>query len=68
MRHFRERYGDDEVKTWYFEVWNEPDIAPFWSADLEEYLKLYKRGGGSREERLPVVSRGRPGFGGTLSF
>src|SRR5205823_5580923 len=34
--------GDAEVKTWYFEVWNEPDIAPFWSADLNEYLKLYK--------------------------
>jgi xylan 1,4-beta-xylosidase len=42
VRHFRERYGDAEVKTWYFEVWNEPDIAPFWSADLAEYLKLYK--------------------------
>ena len=42
VRHFRERYGDDEVKTWYFEVWNEPDISPFWTADLAEYLKLYK--------------------------
>ena len=41
-RHFRERYGDAEVKTWYFEVWNEPDIAPFWSADLAEYFKLYR--------------------------
>jgi xylan 1,4-beta-xylosidase len=28
-RQFRERYGDEEVKTWHFEVWNEPDIAPF---------------------------------------
>ena len=42
VRHFRERYGDAEVKTWYFEVWNEPGIPPFWSADLAEYLKLYK--------------------------
>jgi xylan 1,4-beta-xylosidase len=41
-RHFEERYGHDEVKTWYFEVWNEPDIAPFYTADLKEYLKLYK--------------------------
>jgi len=40
--HFRERYGGDEVRKWYFEVWNEPDISPFWSADLSEYLKLYK--------------------------
>jgi xylan 1,4-beta-xylosidase len=42
VQHFQERYGHEEVKTWYFEVWNEPDIAPFWSADLNEYLKLYK--------------------------
>ena len=41
VRHFQERYGEDEVKSWYFEVWNEPDIPPFWSADLAEYLKLY---------------------------
>lgn len=40
--HLRERYGEDEVRKWYFEVWNEPDISPFWSADLNEYLKLYK--------------------------
>jgi len=41
-RHFEERYGHDEVKTWYFEVWNEPDLKGFWAADLKEYLKLYK--------------------------
>ncbi len=53
VRHFRERYGDAEVKTWYFEVWNEPDIAPFWSSDLAEYLKLYK----SAAEAVKSVSR-----------
>jgi xylan 1,4-beta-xylosidase len=35
-----ETYGADEVKTWYFEVWNEPDIN-FWSGSQEEYFKLY---------------------------
>ena len=40
--HFRERYGEDEVRKWYFEVWNEPDLPVFWTADLNEYLKLYK--------------------------
>jgi xylan 1,4-beta-xylosidase len=42
VRHFRERYGHEEVKSWYFEVWNEPDIKPFFTADLAEYLKLYE--------------------------
>lgn len=40
--HFTERYGVDEVKTWYFEVWNEPNLTPgFWTGTQEEYFKLY---------------------------
>jgi len=40
--HFTERYGADEVKTWYFEVWNEPNLNMFWAGTQEEYFKLYK--------------------------
>jgi xylan 1,4-beta-xylosidase len=41
--HFTERYGADEVKTWYFEVWNEPNLSPgFWTGTREEYFKLYQ--------------------------
>jgi xylan 1,4-beta-xylosidase len=39
-QHLRERYGDDEVKTWLWEVWNEPDIE-YWKGTHEEYFKLY---------------------------
>ncbi len=43
VMHFTERYGHEEVKTWYFEVWNEPNLSPgFWSGTQEEYFKLYK--------------------------
>lgn len=42
-QHFTERYGADEVKTWYFEVWNEPNLSPgFWSGTQDDYFKLYK--------------------------
>jgi xylan 1,4-beta-xylosidase len=42
-QHFSERYGADEVKTWYFEVWNEPNLSPgFWSSTQAEYFKLYQ--------------------------
>jgi xylan 1,4-beta-xylosidase len=42
-QHFTERYGVDEIKTWYFEVWNEPNLSPgFWSSTQDEYFKLYK--------------------------
>jgi xylan 1,4-beta-xylosidase len=41
-RHFTQRYGADEVKTWYFEVWNEPNLDFFWSGTQDEYFKLYR--------------------------
>jgi xylan 1,4-beta-xylosidase len=42
-QHFTERYGAEEVKSWYFEVWNEPNLTPgFWTGTQEEYFKLYK--------------------------
>lgn len=42
-QHFTDRYGSDEVKTWYFEVWNEPNLTPgFWTGTQEEYFKLYQ--------------------------
>lgn len=43
VQHFTERYGADEVKTWYFEVWNEPNLSPgFWSGTRDDYFKLYE--------------------------
>ena len=41
--HWTERYGEDEVKAWYFEVWNEPNLNDngFWAGSQEEYFKLY---------------------------
>lgn len=42
VQHFTERYGVEEVSSWYFEVWNEPNLSAFWSGTQEEYFKLYK--------------------------
>ena len=39
--HLVERYGLDEVATWPFEVWNEPNLDVFWSGSKEDYLQLY---------------------------
>lgn len=35
------RYGIDEVRQWYFEVWNEPDLHGFWSGTRSQYFELY---------------------------
>lgn len=35
------RYGREEVRTWYFEVWNEPDLACFFKGSMRDYFRLY---------------------------
>jgi len=43
INHWIKRYGIDEVSTWFFEVWNEPNLRGFWKdADMQEYFKLYE--------------------------
>lgn len=39
--HFTQRYGADEVASWYFEVWNEPNLDAFWAGSQADYFKLY---------------------------
>ena len=41
-RHLVQRYGEDEVANWYFEVWNEPNLD-FWVGNPKQptYFELY---------------------------
>jgi xylan 1,4-beta-xylosidase len=41
--HLVERYGIDEVATWAFEVWNEPNLEVFWTGTQADYLQLYDK-------------------------
>jgi xylan 1,4-beta-xylosidase len=59
VRHLRERYGDAEVKTWLWEVWNEPDI-PYWKGTPEEYFKLYDFSADAILRALPAARVGGP--------
>lgn len=40
--HLVDRYGLAEVRTWFFEVWNEPNLRYFWAGTQEEYFRLYE--------------------------
>lgn len=40
-RHLTQRYGSDEVRRWYFEVWNEPNLDGFWTGGKDGYFQLY---------------------------
>ncbi|MGN1002950.1 MAG: hypothetical protein ACI4PC_09275 [Oscillospiraceae bacterium] len=42
IRFLLARYGAGEVRQWYFEVWNEPDLRlPFFAGSREDYFQLY---------------------------
>jgi xylan 1,4-beta-xylosidase len=41
VKHWTDRYGEAEVKQWYFEVWNEPNLDFFFSGTQADYFKLY---------------------------
>ncbi|MDN5286608.1 MAG: glycoside hydrolase [Mucilaginibacter sp.] len=41
--HWTQRYGEKEVTSWYFEVWNEPNLkGAFFTGTQQDYFKLYK--------------------------
>ena len=59
VRHCIDRYGREEVATWYWEVWNEPDIG-YWSGTHEEYCKLYDYAVDGVKRALPEAKVGGP--------
>ena len=64
--HLVERYGRQETSTWYWEVWNEPDI-PYWHGTPEEYYKLYDYAVAGVRKALPNASVGGPASTGPAS-
>lgn len=59
--HLIERYGIDEVASWYFEVWNEPNID-FWTGEpkLETYHELYDHTARALKNVSPRLRVGGP--------
>jgi xylan 1,4-beta-xylosidase len=57
VKHCVERYGENEVASWYWEVWNEPDI-PYWKGTLQEYCKLYDYAADAVKRALPSARIG----------
>jgi xylan 1,4-beta-xylosidase len=54
-----ETYGEAEVLTWYFEVWNEPNI-PFWTGTRDEYFQLYRHAARAVKSVHPGLRVGGP--------
>src|SRR5580704_13745877 len=60
-RHLVERYGIEEVSTWYFEVWNEPNLD-FWAGEprQETYFQLYDHAAAAIKHVSPRLRVGGP--------
>jgi len=59
VRHSVERYGREEVESWWWELWNEPDIG-YWQGTPEEYNKLYDYTADAVKRALPTARVGGP--------
>ena len=57
--HSVERYGQKEVESWYWELWNEPNIG-YWQGTTEEYIKLYDYTADAVKRALPTAMIGGP--------
>jgi xylan 1,4-beta-xylosidase len=42
VAHWVQRYGAAEVRKWFFEVWNEPNLKAFWTGTQHDYFRLYR--------------------------
>jgi xylan 1,4-beta-xylosidase len=65
VQHWTDRYGADEVKHWYFEVWNEADYPAFFgprdpNRRREEYFELYAHTAADVKSVNPVYRIGGP--------
>lgn len=65
--HVVKRYGAEEVRKWYFEVWNEPNLDAFWEkADKEAYFELYDISARAVKSVDPHLRVGGPATAGSI--
>jgi xylan 1,4-beta-xylosidase len=58
-KHCAERYGRHEAESWFWELWNEPDIG-YWKGKLDGYLRLFDHTAAALKRALPGARLGGP--------
>jgi xylan 1,4-beta-xylosidase len=56
-KHCVDRYGREDVETWYWQVWNEANIG-YWRGTPEEFLKLHDYAIAGVRRALPTAKVG----------
>jgi len=73
VKHLVERYGANEVRTWYFEIWNEPDLSEYFVDGFQDqgtftpeqmvrFLKMYDYFVDGATAVDPQIKVGGPGL------
>ena len=63
-RHLVQRYGESEVRRWWFETWNEANLAIYWKGTPEEFYKLHDFAIAGVRRALPEARVGGPDSAG----
>lgn len=65
IQHIELRYGQKEVRRWFFEVWNEPNLSGFWEGgDQKAYFALYDLTSNTIKSIDPALRVGGPSTAG----
>ena len=64
VKHSVQRYGQREVESWYWEVWNEPN-GHYWKGTMEEFFKMYDYAVNGVKRALPTAKIGGINIAGT---
>ena len=65
VKHCVERYGRAEVETWYWELWNEPNIGYLQAEDrFRTYCRMYDYASDAVKRALPSARIGGPHIAG----
>lgn len=71
LTHFIDRYGMDEIRTWYFDFWTDPDLQikePFWYEDMNSFFEFYEATYQAFMETDSELRLGSPNFSSINGF
>jgi len=64
VRHQVDKYGETEIASWYWELWNEPNGKMYWRGTMDEFNKLYDYTAAAVKAACPRARVGGPAISG----
>ena len=65
LQHYIDKYGIEELNTWYFDFWTSPDLKiknAYWNDGMENFFEFYKTTYEAFRETAPSLKLGSPNF------